>query len=173
MKRLAVALSCLILLSACSLIFTAPEVSLKDVKIVGLDGGGLMLDVYLSLKNPNSADITLKGYSYDLKALDLPVAKGGARETTVFHGHTTTEIVLPVRLTYADVAELIRHHPDPDHIPYRLAAGIEVETPLGDRTIPVEKSGIFKIPEKYRPSSYLKRLKDLFDSGAKESEPKH
>lgn len=171
MKRPVISLLCLVLLSACSLMFSAPEVTLNDVKIVGIDGGGLMLDVYLSLKNPNSADITLKGYSYDLKALDLPVAKGGARETTIFHGHTTTEVVLPVRLAYSDVAELIRHHPNPDHIPYRLSAGLEVETPLGDRTIPVERSGVFKIPEKYRPSFYLRKLKDLFDSGPKESEP--
>lgn len=171
MKRLAISLCCLMFLSACSLFFSAPEVTLKDVKIVGLDGGGMMLDVYLSLKNPNSTDITLKGYSYDLKVLDLSLAKGGARETTVFHGHTTTDVVLPVRLPYTDVAELIRHHPDPDHIPYRLSAGLEVETPLGDRTLPVEKSGIFKIPEKYRPSFYLRKLKDLFDSGDKESEP--
>ncbi len=154
----------MIFLSGCSLFVASPDVSVKNVNLVSLDGGGATLEFLLNISNPNSFDLQLSGYSYDLKIMTLPLAKGGARDVMIFPAGADADMRLPVRIAYGDLREIMKRRPDPDNIPYRLQTGLEVETPLGLRIIPFAKSGTYSIPKEYRPAFYLQQIKEMFQS---------
>lgn len=149
--------------TGCSLFFSNPEITVKDVNLIALDGGGVTVEFLLTVRNPNSFDLKLHGYSYNLNVYDLPLAKDGGRETITFTGNAVTEVRLPVRVDYRALGELLKRRPDPDSVPYQLSAEFEVETPFGTATLPVERSGTFVIPKRYRPDYYLQKLNDVIN----------
>lgn len=149
------------LLCGCSLFLADPTVQVKDVSIVGVDAAGVDVELYLAVTNPNPYRVRLTGYSYDLKVMALPLAKGGAREPFEFKAGSTTDLRLPVKISLKTLYELIKRGPDPDNIPYLLDAGLEVDSLFGTHLIPIEKKGTFKVPERYRPEQYFNQLKKL------------
>ena len=153
-------LCCLIFMTGCSVFVKSPQVQVKDVNVVSLDGGGAGIEFYLAVTNPNAFGLKLEGYSYDLKVLAMPLAKGGARQTIEFPAKSTTDVRLPVRIAYGDMLEVLKRRPDPDRIPYQLRAGFDLDTPVGALAVPVDESGTYAIPERFRPSRYMKQLTD-------------
>jgi len=161
MKRLLTFFFFIPLLAGCSLLLSAPDVQVKDVGIVGLDSKGADVELFLEVTNPNSYALKLLGYSYDLRIMALPLTKGGGRETLEFPAGTTTDLRLPVRVTFSSFYELLKRRPDLDAVPYQLVAGLEVDFPLGTQTVPIDRKGTFKVPERYRPGIYLKHLGNI------------
>lgn len=160
-KRLSL-LVVLIFCTGCSVLVASPEVQVKDVGIVGLDSKGVEFELLLTVTNPNPYTMKLMGYNYDLKVMALPLVKGGAREFFEFKGNgATTDVRLPARVSLNSLYEILKRRPDPDNVPYTLVAGLEVETPLGSHLLPVEKSGVFTVPERYRPEFYLKQFRNI------------
>ncbi len=165
MKKLLLPL--LFILAGCSLFIAAPEVKVKDVSFVGLDGNGVDIDLFLTVTNPNSYAVNLLGYTYDLQVLAVPLARGESHTSIAFAGDATTEVRLPVKITYRDLLELLKRRPDPDRIPYRLNAGLDLGTPLGALAIPVNHSGTVTIPQEYRPLYFLKQASGQLNEGNK------
>ncbi|SNB44651.1 LEA type 2 family protein [Geobacter sp. DSM 9736] len=163
MKKLPVILLFLFLLTACSSLVSDPDVRVSRVNVVGFDSSGLDLEFYLNVSNPNSFGVTLQGYSYDVQVMALPVARGGARERVEFKAESMTDMRLPVRVQYRDLLEVIKRRPDPDRIPYRLNAGLDLDTPVGRMNVPIDRTATFAVPEEYRPSWMLKQVSDIFD----------
>jgi LEA14-like dessication related protein len=148
-------------MAGCSMFLSSPDVQVKDVSIVGFDSNAVEVELYFTVKNPNSFPLKLLGYSYDLKVMALPLAKGGARESIEFKAGSSNDLRLLVRIVFRNLYEILKRVPDPDKMPYSMNAGLEVDSPLGIHTFPVESSGIFKIPKKYRPEFYLKQLRNI------------
>jgi LEA14-like dessication related protein len=151
----------LILLSGCTAFIIKPEVTVKDIKLVGLDTGGIDLDFYLSVKNTNSFDLKMKSYNYDVKIMALPLAKGASLETHDFYAKSAADLLIPVKISYNDLIEILKRRPNPDAIPYQLHADLTADTTLEEMIIPVNKSGTVYIPKEYRPSSMLKKIDDF------------
>lgn len=152
------------LLTGCSTIVGTPEVRLQRIAATGIDTAGIDLEVNLLVANPNRFNLTLLGYSYALSLAETPLSSGGQRQQTIFPGKQETLVRIPARVRHGDLLELLKHSPNPDHIPYHLQAGLQVDTPLGEVSVPVDSRGEFAIPEKYRPSGLLQRFKGLFNS---------
>ena len=148
------------MLSGCASFVQAPRVTLKETSMVGLDTSGIDIEFNLGITNPNSFDLSLLGYTFDLRVLSLPLSTGGMQETTLFPAGKETDMRLPVRLKFADLLEIINRAPDPDNIPYTLITMLHLRTPLGEMTVPVEKNAVLSIPEQYRPTVYINRLRD-------------
>jgi LEA14-like dessication related protein len=157
----------MIFLTGCSLFVASPDVKVKDVNLVSLDGGGATLEFLLLISNPNSFDLKLLGYSYDLKIMALPLARGGAQDVVIFPAGEDADMRLPVHIAYGDLLEIMKRRPDPDSIPYRLQAAFDVETPFGLRAIPFAKKGTYAIPKEYRPAFYLQQIKEMLQSNGK------
>ncbi|HWI40957.1 MAG TPA: LEA type 2 family protein [Verrucomicrobiae bacterium] len=151
------------LTSGCSLFVSKPEVTFNELKIVGADTSGMSFDLLLTVNNPNRYDITLDGYTYDLRISDLQLANGGIRDRKVFAGKQESEFRIPVRITYKDVLQIIKHRPDPDNIPYQFDSGLELRTGIGPMYVPLHKTGSFAVPEEYRHLFYIRKLRDLFN----------
>jgi len=162
MARIGIA-AFLLVLCACSLFFETPKVDVTDVAIVGIDPGGVDVEILARITNPNSFDIVLTGYTYDLQVHAMPFVEGGSSRKTTFPSRETIETRLPVRVTFSTLYELMKRRPDPDRIPYRLNGTLIVDTPLGEQVVPFRKSDLFRIPERYRPSGILDSLGTLLD----------
>ena len=160
MKKILLLL-CSILLSGCSLFVAEPRVKVSDLSVVGVGAEGVDLEFLIAVTNPNSFPLTLKGYTYDVRIMALPLTKGGLRERIEFPGEETTDVRLPFRVAYRDIWEILKRNPDPAKIPYRLDGGLEVETPLGVTTVPVTTGGNFAVPERFRPAGIVRGLNDF------------
>ena len=147
--------------SGCSLFFSTPDVHVQDVNLIGVDSSGADLELHLTVTNANPIDLKLRGYQYELKVLALTAVKGSGRESFVLPSRSTTDLRLPLRVSFKDMFEIFRQKPNLDKIPYQLTAALEVGLPVGSMTIPLEKSGTFKVPERYRPAFFLKSLREL------------
>ncbi len=154
MKRLV--LLGFLLITGCSLLVTKPEIAVKSVNIAGVDREGVKMDFLVAVTNPNSYGLKLTGYTYNLLVADLPLAKGENHDVVEFNGNTTTDFRLPVRITFRDLLEILKRRPDPENIPYRLTAGLDLHAPFGRVVIPVDKNGTFAVPQKYRMNQFLK-----------------
>jgi LEA14-like dessication related protein len=163
MKKLSMLLLLLLLLVGCSSMVADPDVKVSRVNVVGFDSSGLDLEFYLNVDNPNSFGVKLEGYSYDVQVMTLPVARGGARERVLFKPASTTDMRLPVRVQYRDMLEVLKRRPDPDRVPYRLSAGLDLDTPVGKMTVPIDRTSTFAVPEEYRPSWMMKRISELIE----------
>ncbi|WP_085813630.1 LEA type 2 family protein [Geoanaerobacter pelophilus] len=162
MKKILFLLLAVVALSGCTSFVTHPVVTVEDLNVVSLDPTGAGMELYLKVKNPNSFDVKLEGYSYDLRVMALPLAKGGAREEVNFPAGGEADFRIPIRISYQDMIEILKRKPDPDRIPYQLAAGLELETPVGEMTVPVQRTGTYAIPKEYRPSALFGRISDFF-----------
>jgi LEA14-like dessication related protein len=151
----------LLLLTACSMIVEKPKVNLSDVRFAGLDGDGVSVDFILTVTNPNSFDLPLNGYSYTVRMMALPLAGGESKDPVIFAGKTATDVLIPVRLKYNDVLQILKRRPGLNEIPYQLTADLAVGTPIGDISVPVRKSGVVAVPEQYRPGTLLRKFGDF------------
>jgi len=159
--RLSIAtLLMLVLVSGCSAFIKEPRIAVKGTSLVGLDTSGIDVEFYLGISNPNYFDLSLLGYTYDLRVMTLPLATGGTQETVIFPAGKETDLRLPVHLTFNNLLEIIKRKPDLDNLPYQLNARMHVKSPLGEMVIPVEKIDTLNVPERYRPSAALDRLRD-------------
>ena len=140
----------------------APVVTVRDLSVVSLGGGGAGMDLLLTVKNENFYDLKLLGYNYDLTVLALPLAKGAAREEVSFPAGSSTDLRIPIKVSYGDLLEIFKRRPDPEHIPYALSAGLDLDTPLGHLNVPVNRAGTYAVPKQYRPGSILNKLGDFF-----------
>ena len=162
MRKSAFLLLLFILFTGCKMFIKEPVVTVEDLSIVSLNGGGAGMELRLKVKNPNSFDVRLLGYNYDLKVMELSLAKGVAREEVEFPSGGQAELRIPIRISYGDLLEIFKRKPNLDSIPYQLSAGLDLKTPLGRMTVPVNRNGTYSIPKQYRPPATLNRLSDFF-----------
>lgn len=149
------------LMAACASLVKEPQVAFKRLNIIAVDSNGVDLEFYLGIRNPNSFDLSLLGYTYDLRVMTLPLTTGDLQETHIFPAGEETDVRLPVRIKHGDLIDILKHRPDPDKVPYRLYAHLRLKTPLGEMLIPITSASTFSVPEHYRPDAYLGRFKNL------------
>ena len=143
----------------CSVMLSEPAITVKRTALVGLDTAGADLEFHLSISNPNPFDLTLLGYTYNLQVMTLPLTGGGGQQPLAIPSGRETDMRLPVRVQFGDLLEIIKNRPDPDKIPYQLNARLQLKTPLGDMLVPVDRNGVFSVPDQYRPGYYLNRIR--------------
>jgi LEA14-like dessication related protein len=153
------------LLTGCSAMVQKPVVTVKDLNVVSLDPGGAGMELRLNVENKNRFDITMQGYSYNLDIMTLPLAKGGAREEIRFPANAATDLRIPIRISFSDLLEILKQKPDFDKIPYHVTAGLDVDTPVGQLTVPIDREGTYAIPKEYRPSNLLNSLTNFLRIG--------
>ncbi len=151
----------MLILSACTAFVAKPVVKLKDVKLAGLKSEGLDLDFYLTVYNPNSYDIHLTNYRYELKIMSRPLARGNSRTTHDLGAKSQTDIMIPAKVPYKGLIEVLKRRPNPEVVPYQLNAELTVGTAVGNLNVPLTMSGDFTIPREYRLEKVLNRIDDF------------
>ncbi|MBP1752502.1 MAG: lipoprotein [Geobacteraceae bacterium] len=158
----------MLFLTACSTFIAKPEITLKDVKLVGVGAEGFDLDFYFSVRNPNSFDLKLKDYTYDVKIMSLLLAQGSSQATQNFYANSTSDLLLPAKIPYSGLIDILKRRPNPDAIPYQLHADLNIGGAIGTTRVPIDKSGTFKVPKEYYPNNLLKKVGDFLKGLEKE-----
>ena len=144
--------------AGCAAFVQEPRISISSTDIIGIDTSGVDIEFLVSVENPNSFDLAMQSYTFDLQVMTLPFSRGGSQMKFVFPAGQQSQMRLPVRVTYGDLFEVLKRCPDLDRIPYHVEARLNIETPLGELLLPVNKTDVISVPESYRPDTYLKRF---------------
>ena len=150
--------ACLLAFSGCASLVKAPQVTVRSTNIVSVDTSGFDIELLIGVENKNSFDVSLLGYTYDLQVMAVPFSSGGLQKGALFPAGQTVDIRLPFRVHHSDLLGILKRRPDLDRVPYSVDARLNLDTPVGELTIPLKKSDTVSVPAAYRPGTYFKRL---------------
>lgn len=128
-------------------VFTPPDVRFAGASVssLGLDGG--TLDVTLVVRNRNPYALTANGANYRLLAGDsAEVGRGSTVQPVTVAANDSAQVVLPVELSWRALERVGRSALRSGEIDYRVVGEIEVGTPVGARTVPVDARGRARAP---------------------------
>ena len=123
--------------------FKEPVVTLRDVRLngVGLTGGSM--DVVLNVYNPNGYNLSATQMTYQLMVDSVRFAEGLVQQRFEVAERDSNTVRIPVSFTYAGIGEAGRQLLNTGSVNYRVAGGLTVATPLGNFTVPYDRSGRF------------------------------
>lgn len=140
--------------ASCTPTFRQPEIAVDGVRLgsIGLQGGLLLVNVRVT--NPNSFGLSANGLRYDL-ALDrapapndtswMDFASGTYDRPFSVGARQTSTVEIPVSFTFAGLGSagmsLIRS----GTFDYRARGTVDVNTPIGVRTVPFAKRGVMTL----------------------------
>lgn len=144
-----------LLLSSCkmmeSLNVSKPTVSVSDVNVTGITFDGVDFAVEMEVSNPNSVNLTLGSYQYDLSIKDAQLLSGEEMAGISIPGGGSQMVRIPLSLNYKSAFQTISGVISGDSLNYDLAADFTFDVPvLGDVTVPVSKKGnlpVLRIPD--------------------------
>ncbi|HEX8275437.1 MAG TPA: LEA type 2 family protein [Longimicrobiaceae bacterium] len=151
--RAALSLLVVLVLSACgSFGFRQPQVTLDGVQLGGLGLRGGTLLVNLRVQNPNGFALNAERLRYNLELRDPGQAGDSAwidfatgsydREFSV--GARDTETVqIPVEFSYSGLGGAASSILRNGTFHYRARGEVDVDTPIGSRSVPFTKRGTF------------------------------
>lgn len=124
-------------------VFKEPVVTLRDVRLngVGLTGGSM--DVVLNVYNPNGYNLSATQMTYRLMVDSVQFADGLVQQRFDVARNDSNTVRIPVAFTYAGIGEAGRQLLNTGSINYRVAGGLTVATPLGNFTVPYDRTGRF------------------------------
>lgn len=124
-------------------VFKEPVVTLRDVRLngVGLTGGSM--DVILSVYNPNGYNLSATQMTYNLMVDSVKFAEGLVQQRFDVAERDSNTVRIPVSFTYAGIGEAGRQLINTGSVNYRVAGGLTVATPLGNFTVPYDRTGRF------------------------------
>ena len=120
----------------------APTVEFRDVTFVAADWESLRADLHFDLHNPNSVGVKLDGYAMKFIVDGLTLLDGDVPQALDMRGGATTDLVLPVKVKWAELgAKLMGGGRVPDQLAFVAAGDMKFNTPIGLLAIPFSKSG--------------------------------
>lgn len=122
-----------------------PTARIDDVEVRDVTTKKIKLDFIVGLKNPNPVGLTVNKLAYTLTVFDKPVVRDTTEKKIKIPSKANVNFKLPVSLTYADLIQAGITAVSKGKLKYTLALKITLDTPVGDLTLPVTKSGTIKI----------------------------
>jgi len=135
-----------------------PIVKVKDVKLTGLSLNGLDLDFKIGIQNPNSVAIKLAGFDYELLIENNIFLKGQQNKEVKIEANGSSQVDIPVSLTFKQLYNSFQALKDADSIKYTLKSGLSFDVPiLGKIRIPVQTT--HRVPNVKLPKIKVASLK--------------
>jgi len=139
-----------------------PQVLVQSVELTGWSFSSIDLLFNFEIQNPNSFEINLDGWDYQLKINTQTFIQGQGKQKIQIAAEKTTHIQLPLTIKLIELYQAFRHLVAADSVNYTLECGFLFRIPLFGRIrIPTKQSGSFpmlKIPSIQMGSFKLKRL---------------
>lgn len=150
--RAALALLAVFLLASCgSFGFRQPRVTLEGMQLAGLGLRGGTLMVNLRVENPNAFSLNAQRLRYDLAVRDadaagdsayIPFATGTYEQPFSVGGGETRTVQIPVEFSYGGLGGAASSILRAGTFNYRANGSVDVDTPIGTRTVPFTKRGM-------------------------------
>jgi LEA14-like dessication related protein len=113
-----------------------PEVSLQGARLASLGLSGGVIEVRLSVHNPNRFAVETRGLTYDLALRDadrdrwVEFTEGRIDDALRVPGRETLEVTLPVQFSYRGLDEALRALITRGSFDYRLSGVVELQGPV-------------------------------------------
>lgn len=136
---------CLIILlsfSACAL--KTPSAKITDAEIYDLTTKKVKLRFKIRIDNPNPVAITVNKLEYTLKAFEKKVVSDSVDKSIRIPESGKAEFKLPVTVTYSKLLSAGLTTFTKGKLEYTLILKITLDTPAGNMTLPITKSGTIK-----------------------------
>ena len=123
--------------------FAQPDVTLKDVKLTGVGLTGGSLDVVLNVYNPNNFRLDASRLTYKVMMDTVNFATGSVEQALTVQSKDSTAVRIPVNFTYNGLGAAGRQILNTGSVNYRVLGDLVVATPLGNFTVPYDRTGRF------------------------------
>ena len=148
-RNFVVALAAVAALGGCASLglggFKEPVVSFKDLRVAGLGLNGGSLDVFLNVYNPNGFRLDATRLTYKLMVGDQQLALGALDSRFTVQRGDSTVVRIPVDFTYSGIGGVARQMMDNGTAEYRVTGDVTVGTPVGNFTVPYDRTGRFSV----------------------------
>lgn len=121
-----------------------PDLRNVSVQVVRLDLRKADLRIDVQIANNASAPLTIAGYDYDLKIDGHPFLNGVSDTAVELSPQTVTTVQIPVSIDLADLFKKLHAIKWESDLPYRFAATLRIQTPLGVRSLSFQKDGLLQ-----------------------------
>jgi LEA14-like dessication related protein len=128
-----------------------PGVKKVSVSLVGLDFRKLDLRFDVEVDNASAGLLAVSGYDYDLTIEGRPFLKGQSDLGFELKPHAVTTIPLPVSIKLADLFRHLASLVGRSDAAYRITAGFQIKTPVGEVRLPFQKEGRLPLFPSKRP----------------------
>ncbi|MCX7002256.1 MAG: LEA type 2 family protein [bacterium] len=123
-----------------------PTVSVRNVRITGLDFEAAQLAYDLVISNPNSVAVTFDGFDYDLQIEKTSLLRGMQTNRVNIAMNSQSRVTVPVSLGYQQVLDTVQSLSGKDDFSYALLGDVLLDVPLlGITKIPLEHAGTLPI----------------------------
>lgn len=127
-----------------------PTVTFNRLALTDLSFEDLSVDFVFDVQNPNPVDLPLERFDYALDLADIEILWGDSPNGIELRGEDTSEMVLPVSLSFQGIYELVTTDRGTDNLPFALRGGFGWDTDIGPIDITFDEAGEFpalRIPE--------------------------
>jgi LEA14-like dessication related protein len=147
-RALAVLFLMAVTAASCALFARSPEVTIADVRVVGLGLTGGTAEVLLQVDNPNRFDLEVREFRYLLEVSDPQqsevwdtLAVGVSADTVRLARRDVTVVPLRIPFRYAAVGTALRAWMQGGDVPYRLEGAVRARGAGVQRDLPFRSIG--------------------------------
>lgn len=147
--------------------FVQPKLHYKTMRISGLSFEGATLDFDFELENPNSVAISLASLDYKLNVEGKQLFAGDQNKGIKIGANARSPVTLPFSVKFVDLAQsLATLFSSKQQVPYDLAVGFGLNTPIGPIRLPAKVDGNVPLPKLPEVKVANVRMGNLSVSGA-------
>lgn len=127
-----------------------PTVKFNRLDLTDLSFDDLSIDFVFDVRNPNPVDLPLERFDYALDLADIEILWGDSPTGIELRGEDTSEMVLPVTLSFEGIYELVTTDRGVDNLPFAFRGGFGWDTDIGPVDVTFDEQGDFpalRIPD--------------------------
>jgi LEA14-like dessication related protein len=131
--------------------FERPTLTFQSASLEGLDLEGVTVSLHYRVDNPNGVGLQLARLGYALDVEGRRALAGELPAGVQIPARGSAPLVVPVRLRYRDLSEVLEILAARDQVGYRVSGHAGIDTPIGIVDLAFEHQGWAPVP---RPPSF-------------------
>jgi LEA14-like dessication related protein len=140
------ALVAVVLVAGCAtlknaLTFEKPDVLLQQINVTGIGLTGGTLDLVFDVYNPNQYRLRSTRLEVELQLAQTDFGEALIDKPLDLSPQNHSQVVMPVRFTWAGVGAAARSLLQSQSLPYGLTGAVILDTPIGERRVQFKNSG--------------------------------
>jgi LEA14-like dessication related protein len=136
----------LVTLSSCATLrnalnFEQPQIELREIHVTGLGMSGGTMDLVFDVYNPNEYRLRSTRLEVGLQLAGTDFGEALIDKPLDLSPQNHSQVVMPVRFTWAGVGAAARSLLESQELPYGLTGAVLLDTPIGERKVELKSNG--------------------------------